>query len=464
MKDKMIGFYRPTDAEFKEIWDNAMFVLDANVLLNLYRYPTKASQDLLGALVKLSDRLWLPYQAALEYQRNRLAVVAEQKKRFSDVRNLIGETTTNLHTEIGKLQLKKRHSSIDAQEFLTGIDSLTKSFLEHLGTLEEAQRNVSDEDQMRNDIDNVLSGKIGSLTFDQNRLNDIYKQGEMRYAIEMPPGYMDGKKEKSGEPDSFQYGGLVYKRKFGDLIIWQQIIEHAKTKAIKYLVLLTDDEKGDWWWTVDSQGKKTIGPRPELVEEIKREGEVDLFYMYNSEQFLQYSKQYLQADVSDESINQVREVRLTRMSNRSFGDMQRFAFVAEEAVFTWLISRYPSARIEKNAIGFPDFIAYEEDSRKTGFELKVFREPRSILMRLRETIYRSYYEINEKRLDSITIIFATETIESLDEAIRFSRRHKEFPPNVGILFGLLEFQGEDSRLVFKPVTDFARGETIFDAD
>jgi len=462
MKEQMIGFYRLSDDEFKLIWNKATFVLDANVLLNLYRYPAKASEDLLGALAKLSDRLWLPYHAALEYQRNRLVVVAEQKKRFADVRNLIEETTSNLHTQIAQLQLKKKHSTIDVDEFLVGFDGLTKAFLENLAKLEEAQPSVSHEDKMRNDIDTVLSGKIGPVTFNQDRLNEIYKHGETRYAIKMPPGYMDAKKEKSGEPDSFQYGGLIYKRQFGDLILWQQIIAHAKAKRIKYLVLLTDDEKDDWWWTVDAQGKNRIGPRPELVEEIKREGEVDFFYMYNAEQFLKYSKQYVQAEVSDESINQVREVRLTRASNRSFKDMQQFASVAEEAMLEWLESCYPSSRIERNKFGFPDFIVYEKDNHRSGFELKVFRDPRSFLMRVRDTVYRGYYEINEGRLDNVTFVFATETTEVLEEAIRISNRQKDLPSKVRILFGLLETQEETSLVVFKPVADFQREKSLFD--
>lgn len=458
----MIGFYLPSNDEFKVIWNTATFVLDANVLLNLYRYPAKASQDLLGALGKLSDRLWLPYHAALEYQRNRLVVVAEQKKRFADVRNLIEETTNNLNSQFSKLQLEKRHSSIDVDEFLRDFESLTKVFLEKLAKLEEAQPKVSDQDMMRNSIDNLLSGKIGSLTLDQNALNDIYKQGEKRYAIEMPPGYMDQKKEKPGEPESFQYGGLTYKRKFGDLILWQQIISHVKEKAIKCLVLLTDDEKDDWWWTVDSQGKKRIGPRPELVEEIMREGDVDSFYMYNSEQFLKYSKQYLQAEVSDESISQVREIRLTRASPRSFEDMRRFAYEAEEAVFEWLTLLYPSSSIERNKFGFPDFIVYEEGNHRTGYELKVFREPRSIFMRLRETLYRAYYEINEGKLDSVVVVFALENIQAVGEAIRIYNRQKDLPSNVRVMFGVLETQEETSRIVFRPVSDFTRQRELFD--
>lgn len=463
MKEHMIGFYRPSDGEFNEIWNKAVFVLDANILLNLYRYPVKASQELLGALETLAGRLWLPYHAALEYQRNRLAIVAEQKKRFVDVRNMIEDAKQNLLTQINNLQLKKRHSSIEVEEFVEGFETLSKTFLEKLEKLDADQKNVSDEDHIRMHIDKIFSGNFASTPFDQKKLDEIYKEGESRYLIEMPPGYKDIKKEKSSEPDSFQYGGAVYKRKFGDLILWKQVIEYAKEKAIKHLVFLTDDEKEDWWWIVESQGKKKIGPRPELVEEISREGGVDGFYMYNSEQFLQYSKQYLQADISEESIAQVREVKLLR-EHRSLGLMQQYVFLAEQAVFEWLVSMYPHAQIERNQYGFPDFIVYDkENGRRIGYEVKVIRDPRSISIRLRDAAYRAYYELKEKKLDDITIIFALENLEGVDEAVHFSRRLKEMPPDVKIFFGLLDVQEDFSAAIFKPVADFTRQRDLFES-
>lgn len=84
MKKLFPGFYQPTDTEFKKLWEKCTFVIDANVLLNLYRYPEEAKADLLKVFGKISDRLWLPYQAALEYQKNRLIVIAEQRSRKGD--------------------------------------------------------------------------------------------------------------------------------------------------------------------------------------------------------------------------------------------------------------------------------------------------------------------------------------------------------------------------------------------
>jgi len=82
MKKIFPGFYPPSDEDLKELWSKSLFVLDANVLLNLYRYPEKARADLLTVIRKIKDRVWVPYQAALEYQVNRLTVIAEQKEKF----------------------------------------------------------------------------------------------------------------------------------------------------------------------------------------------------------------------------------------------------------------------------------------------------------------------------------------------------------------------------------------------
>ena len=64
---------------------------------------------------------------------------------------------------------------------------------------------------------------------DQRYLDDLYVEGEERFKASIPPGYMD--KSKSGETSSFVCNGLSYQRRFGDLILWKQILAFAKDKA-----------------------------------------------------------------------------------------------------------------------------------------------------------------------------------------------------------------------------------------
>ncbi|MBP0029400.1 MAG: DUF4935 domain-containing protein [Roseofilum sp. Guam] len=86
MKDLFPSYYRPNQEEFKEIWQSAIFILDTNVLLNLYRYSEETRKQFFSVLEQLSDQLWIPYQVALEFQDNRLVVVQETKKRFQMLR------------------------------------------------------------------------------------------------------------------------------------------------------------------------------------------------------------------------------------------------------------------------------------------------------------------------------------------------------------------------------------------
>ena len=158
---------------------------------------------------------------------------------------------------------------------------------------------------MRKRIDQILEGKVGNPFDTQNELDEIYKEGKSRYENECPPGYFD--KGKGG--GVYTYGGLIYKREYGDLILWKQIIRKiSEDESCKQVIFITQDVKKDWWWKVNSKGEKTIGPRPELVQEIFSEGKIENFYMYNSDRFLHYAKEYLKIDVSDKTIDQVRDI------------------------------------------------------------------------------------------------------------------------------------------------------------
>jgi len=84
------------EKNFGIAWKQAIFVFDTNVLLNLYRYQTGTRDELLTVLGQLSGRVWIPHHVALEFQRNRLKVIAEQSKRFSEVRRTIEKSRGEL--------------------------------------------------------------------------------------------------------------------------------------------------------------------------------------------------------------------------------------------------------------------------------------------------------------------------------------------------------------------------------
>jgi hypothetical protein len=274
MKNEFKGFYSLQEKEFKHLWENACFVFDTNVLLNLYRYQESTTEQLIKVLEHLKDRIWIPYHVALEYQRNRLKVIASQNSKFSEVRKVVIKGTSSIKGDLDNLNLKKRHSTIEPEGFINDIDTAAKKFLEELEQLEKSHFSVVSEDQIRVRLDSLLNGKIGAKPLSQKEVDALEKEAEQRFKDKVPPGYMDDDKEKSDDP-VFSYGGLTYQRKYSDFIVWSQLVSQAKGTAISDLVFVTDDNKEDWWLKVKQNGEKTISPRPELMGEITENNKQD---------------------------------------------------------------------------------------------------------------------------------------------------------------------------------------------
>lgn len=50
--------------------------------------------------------------------------------------------------------------------------------------------------------------------------------------------------------------GLMIDRQYGDLILWNQLIETCKSLGSREINFVTDDDKEDWSWIIASEGRK----------------------------------------------------------------------------------------------------------------------------------------------------------------------------------------------------------------
>lgn len=280
--------------DYGTIWKEALFVFDTNVLLNLYRYQAGTRDELLKILEQLSSRIRVPHHVALEFQRNRLKVIAEQNRRFTEVRRIIDKARGGLFADLEKLQLNKRHSLINPQPLIAGFEKLVDDFLADLDRLQEAQQKLGSPDPLKEKIEVLFDGRVGKPPKDQAEVDDLYKQAEARFKLMIPPGFQDADKDKEA-PDEYTHRGVIYKRKYGDFLVWQQLLSNAKTLGVRSVVFVTDDGKEDWWWKVESDGLKTLGPRPELIEEARSAAQVEALFIYSPEGFLKYAKDFLKA-------------------------------------------------------------------------------------------------------------------------------------------------------------------------
>jgi len=289
MKKSFPGYYRPSEDEFSELWKTCLFVLDANVLLNLYRYSPETSEELMGILNEISDRLWVPHQAASEYHKNRLEVIEEQAAAYNKIVKRLERTQGRLETEMRSWAGQRRHPFIKADDLLERIGHVFTEVKKKLKELEEAHPDLFDEDPIREALTDLLETKVGSA-YSSERMREICKEGERRYPEKIPPGYRNAHKEGT--------------RRYGDLILWFQVIDKAK-ETKKPIILVTDDVKEDWW--LQFKGG-TIGPRPELGNEMASEAGVS-FWMYPAHRFMEEAREYLEREVKQEAIDEVQEVR-----------------------------------------------------------------------------------------------------------------------------------------------------------
>ncbi len=102
MRKLFPGYYRPTDEEFDELWRQALFAFDANMMLNLYRYSETTRDQFLRILgsAEIRDRIWLPHQAALEYQRNRFTVIDTQRAAYRQIRDGLDKALEGLGNKV----------------------------------------------------------------------------------------------------------------------------------------------------------------------------------------------------------------------------------------------------------------------------------------------------------------------------------------------------------------------------
>ncbi len=303
MKKLFPGHYRPTDADFKKMWDQGLFVFDTNVLLNVYSYPDTLREIFLSILEKISDRSWIPYQVALEFHRNKLNRIKNSNKPLLDLRNKVRNASQVLEAEVRKIEFEKRNTGIgNLDEILTAMRESHAKLAEALELACNRLPSVSLEDPIGMRLSEIFHDRVGPPPRDQVALDLLTCDGSERYENKIPPGFADAKDKKD---IVYRDRELKYQGMFGDLILWRQTINHIKETDQKNVIFITGDGKEDWFLNVDN---KVIGPSPELIHELHEKTGVERFWVYRADQFLKNSETYLEVrDLTDEMVAQVKE-------------------------------------------------------------------------------------------------------------------------------------------------------------
>ena len=296
MKESFKEYYKPTEEEFEDLWGNCEFIFDANVLLNIYRYSPKTTGEFFDVLINIQDRIWMPHQAALEYQRNRFSVIEEQVAKCKHLENLLDKNSLDKNSLIKSLNDIKSHPFIDVEFIILELEKTFENLKDVLKTSRNNYPNTIQNDDLRDTITEIFDGKIGD-EFSKKDLDNTYKKGKKRYADKIPPGFEDEDKGKGK--------GKPVNQKYGDCVLWHQIITRAKSEG-KPVIFITDDAKKDWW--LKRKNGMILGPHPLLIREMRLKSNAN-FYMYGTEMFLKHVKKYLGFDVDDHFLQEIENVQ-----------------------------------------------------------------------------------------------------------------------------------------------------------
>lgn len=287
MRDQFTHYYIPDEDATAAAMKTGLVAPDTNVLLNLYRFQTAARDQLFGALKDVGDRLWIPHQVGLEFQRNRLSVMKEQEEYFDTTLRELHVTLEDFRSKVRAFKRRLSLSETDIQgieQAISGVDELVGMEIIKGKEFNEVWLGGHAQDEVLARIDTLFEGRVGE-PMKPEVLEAARKEGIKRVADKVPPGYKD--RDKS-DPT-------------GDYIVWRQLMTEAASRNLP-VVFITDDTKEDW---VRREHGLTLGARPELREEMNREAGVPLF-MLTTEAFLRHAKTYLGAEVSDETVDQAR--------------------------------------------------------------------------------------------------------------------------------------------------------------
>ena len=288
MRGHFPGEYQPTEREFGVLWRDGIIALDANLLLNMYRYSPATRAGFLGLLSKLREQLWLPHQAAREFFGNRLDIVDERLKLLSTTRGQLKGAKEGL----GQLFRLPVQASEKPEEVESAWAALF-AYLDHWEADAIQPSSDTEKDPVLKALTEIFEGRVGEPYSDEE-CGKICEQGRERYSARIPPGFSDADKPEPG--------------RYGDLILWHQLIDRAKS-AGKPAILVTGDEKDDWWRKVRGQ---TVGPQPALVQEMLSEAGQQ-FYMYKPDRFADVAGQFVEQRLSEQAIAEVRSTRPPRL-------------------------------------------------------------------------------------------------------------------------------------------------------
>lgn len=288
MRERFKWYLSPSEDEVREIWQRGVLTVDANVLLDTYRYHEKTRQAIKEAIDAFEVRVWLSNQAAVEFVRNRKTVIISADKTFKDVEESFRDLRANVDKGIAALTSFRLVPREDLEELNGKIASAIEAAEVRFSESKNSHPNYLKLDPILDWVVGRFEGRLGNEPTSEE-LKILHQEAEARKLGKIPPGYLDD--DKSGV------------RPYGDYLLWRQTLSQAKLIGLP-MILVTSERKEDWWERISG---RTVGLRAELMKEaLEFSGQRVL--VYQTETFLRVAAEQIGRKVNEAAVEEIRQV------------------------------------------------------------------------------------------------------------------------------------------------------------
>src|ERR1039457_5104857 len=164
LKEQFQRFYAPGEEEIDKVLRVGLVVVDTNVLLSLYRFQSKARDELLLVLKQLGDRLWIPHQVGLEFHQNRFAVIAGQENFFAKTRDELQKSANEYIQKFHAFCNRIAVTQDEVRKLVKGIEGAHKAIANEVSRAEninEVHLDNRDSDDILRRLEALFANKVG---------------------------------------------------------------------------------------------------------------------------------------------------------------------------------------------------------------------------------------------------------------------------------------------------------------
>jgi PIN like domain len=293
-----------TSADYSALFKSGLITLDANTLLDLYRYHAETRQALLDTLARLEGRLWVPHQAMLEFFENRISVIESRAEEAEQVIEDLQKKEIDLESVVrqwaNRTGFPKEKSGAMIDTIRVTVNTVAAQIGDHVSDDSISQAEDTAKDPVLASLNSILQKSVGAPLPDAELLSAM-KEAKQRIIDKRPPGWRDANKRRNPE---------------GDYLIWYETLREARCRQADVL-LVTGDVKDDWWRKEHGEAR---GPLPELAYEMRETAGVRLF-MLRPESLLIHARDILKIRVSNDAVEDAQRV--------TAGPVQRYPRIEE---------------------------------------------------------------------------------------------------------------------------------------